>query len=229
MKKLIIAIDGPSGSGKSTTGKALANRLGYLYIDTGAMYRAVALFLLRNNVSLSDESEITKLLKKIEIDLKGDPYNLQVVLNGENVTDQIRTAQISQSASIVSAINSVRQFLVERQRYLGRDGGVVMDGRDIGTHVFPQAQVKFFLFADLIERARRRNLEEVTRGEHMSLQETLQEIEERDSRDSKREYAPLRPATDSIQLNTSNLSPNQVVDLMMEHIKKRDEAIQLGA
>jgi cytidylate kinase len=222
MKKLIIAIDGPSGAGKSTSGKALANELGYLYIDTGAMYRAVALSALREKISLDDEEHIVALVRRMQIDLKGGPYNLHVFVNGEDVTDQIRTPEVSQAASIISAIGGVRQALVERQRDMGRRGGVVMDGRDIGTHVFPDADVKFFLIADVNERARRRNIEELSRGENLTLDQTLGEIEERDKRDSHRAYSPLRPAPDSIQLNTSNLTPPQVVEKMIELIKERE-------
>src|SRR5262245_37745102 len=170
MKKLIIAIDGPSGAGKSTTGKALANELGYLYIDTGAMYRAAALAALRENLTLDDQEHIVPLIRRIKIDLQGGPYSLHVFLNGEDVTDQIRSAEVSQAASIIAAIVGVRQALVERQREMGRQGGVVLDGRDIGTHVFPDADVKFFLIADVNERAKRRNIEEVNRGENLTLE-----------------------------------------------------------
>jgi CMP/dCMP kinase len=226
MKKLIIAIDGPSGAGKSTTGKALANELGYLYIDTGAMYRAVALSAIREDISLSDQEKIVALVRRIRIDLQGGPYTLHVFINGQDVTDEIRNPEVSQAASIISAIGGVRQALVERQREMGRQGGVVLDGRDIGTHVFPDADVKFFLIADVNERARRRNVEELNRGENLTLEQTLHEIEERDLRDSQRAYSPLRPASDSIQLNTSNLSPVQVVEKMIEYIKQKEN---LGA
>lgn len=231
MRKLIIAIDGPSGAGKSTTGKALASRLGYLYIDTGAMYRAAALCALREGMPLDDEQHVAELVRRIKIELQGGPYTLHVFVNGEDITDQIRTPEVSQAASVISAINGVRQALVERQRELGSEGGVVMDGRDIGTHVFPNADVKFFLIADVAERARRRNMEEVSRGENMTLEQTLKEIEERDRRDSQRAYSPLRPAPDSIQLNTSNLSIDQVIDKMVEYIdqKRNSGAKPLGA
>ncbi|MBI4852480.1 MAG: (d)CMP kinase [Acidobacteria bacterium] len=221
MKKLIIAIDGPSGAGKSTTGKALANKLGYLYIDTGAMYRAAALAVLNNDIALTEEEKVINLVKEVNIALEGKPYQLHVFLNGKEVTEDIRTPKVSQAASIISAIGGVRQALVERQREMGRLGGVVLDGRDIGTHVFPNADVKFFLIADVYERARRRNLEELNRGESLSLEQTLKEIEERDHRDSQRTYAPLRPAIDSIQLDTSKLSPTGVVEKMLEHVEEK--------
>ncbi|MEW6734190.1 MAG: (d)CMP kinase [Acidobacteriota bacterium] len=226
MKKLIIAIDGPSGAGKSTAGKALASRLGYLYIDTGAMYRVAALAVLRQAITFDAEEQIIDLVGSIRIGLEGEPYNLHLFLDGEDVTDQIRTPEVSQAASKISAINGVRQVLVEQQRDLGKQGGVVMDGRDIGTHVFPNADIKFFLVADIEERARRRNLEEQSRGENLTLTQTLHEIQERDQRDSQRTYSPLRPAPDSIQLNTSNLSPTQVIDKMLELIEQRN---RLGA
>lgn len=221
MKKLIVAIDGPSGAGKSTTGKALADKLGYLYIDTGAMYRAVALAVLRQNVSLNDEAKIVEIAKHTIVSLKGGPYQLHVFLNDEEVTQEIRTPEVSQAASIVSAIGGVRQALVERQREMGKQGGVVLDGRDIGTHVFPNADIKFFLIADVYERARRRNIEEHSRGENLSFEQTLKEIEERDQRDSQRAYSPLRPAIDSIELNTSNLTPSGAVEKMAEHIEQK--------
>jgi cytidylate kinase len=221
MKQLIIAIDGPSGAGKSTTGKALANKLGYLYIDTGAMYRAAALAILSKETPLNEEAKIIELVKQTNITLKGEPYKLHVFLDGKEITEEIRTPKVSQAASIISAIGGVRQALVERQREMGKQGGVVLDGRDIGTHVFPNADVKFFLIADVYERAKRRNLEELNRGETLSLEQTLKEIEERDQRDSQRTYAPLRPAQDSIQVDTSKLSPTGVVDKMLEHIEEK--------
>ncbi len=220
-KNLIIAIDGPSGSGKSTTGKALADKLGYLYIDTGAMYRAAALAAIRADIALLEEEKIISLVKNTNINLKGSPYRLQVFLNGEDVTEKIRTPEVSQSASIISAIGGVRQALVARQQEMGKQGGVVLDGRDIGTHVFPNADAKFFLVADVYERARRRNLEEVNRGENLTLEETLKEIEERDQRDEQRTYSPLRPAEDSIKLDTSSLTPNLVVEKILEHLEPK--------
>jgi cytidylate kinase len=226
MKKLIIAIDGPSGAGKSTAGKALANRLGYLYIDTGAMYRAAALAALKQGISLQDEARIIDLARHSRIDLRGEPYSLHVFINDEEVTEAIRMPEVSQAASIISAIGGVREALVEQQREMGRLGGVVMDGRDIGTHVFPQADVKFFLVADVGERARRRNIEELHRGENLTLEQTLHEIEERDLRDSQRAYSPLRPATDSIQINTSHLNPAEVIDKMLEQVEHK---LNLGA
>lgn len=231
MKRLIIAIDGPSGAGKSTAGKALASRLGYLYIDTGAMYRAAALTAIKKQIPLDDELQIAEMISHTEIDLKGEPQNLQVLVNQQDVTNEIRTPEVSQAASIISAINGVRRALVDRQREMGRRGGVVMDGRDIGTHVFVNADVKFFLVADVTERARRRNLEEIGRGEQLSLAQTLQEIAERDERDSKRTYSPLRPAEDSIQLNTSNLQPAEVINEMMTIIERKCQtcAKQQGA
>lgn len=222
MKRLIIAIDGPSGAGKSTAGRALAHRLSYLYIDTGAMYRAVALQVLEKGLSLTDEAGITELVHNINIELQGEPYNLQVYLNERNVTGLIRTPEVTQASSIISAINGVRQALVERQRDMGHKGGIVMDGRDIGTHVFPHADLKFFLSADAYERARRRNLEEVGRGETMTIEDTLREIEERDLRDSQRTYAPLRPADDSIKINTSELSPEGVIETMLKYINEHN-------
>jgi cytidylate kinase len=221
MKKLIIAIDGPSGAGKSTAGKKLATQLHYLYIDTGAMYRAVALRALEAQIDLKDEEKVTALVAMTPIRLTGSPEELKVYIQDRDVTLAIRRPEVSQAASIVSSISGVRRALVAQQRRLGENGGVVLDGRDIGTHVFPQADIKFFLQADLYERARRRNLEEGQRGERHSLDETLQNITERDKRDSQRTYAPLRPADDAIQLNTSQLSPAQVVEKMLEHIDLR--------
>lgn len=220
-RRLIVAIDGPSASGKSTAGKELARRLGYLYIDTGAMYRTVALAAVRANISYQQVDQLVQLAHRIRIDLKGEPRDLHVFLDGEDVTEAIRTPEISSGASKVSAIAGVRQALVERQREMGAVGGVVMDGRDIGTHVFPKADVKFFLIADLMKRAHRRNLEEQKRGYNVPLEQTIQEIEERDRRDQLRAYAPLKPAEDSIQLNTSDKSPEQVVEAMLAYIEPR--------
>lgn len=218
-RRLIVAIDGPSASGKSTAGKELARRLGYLYIDTGAMYRTVALAAAREGISYEEVDQIVKLAQRIRIDLKGEPHNLHVFLDGEDVSEAIRTPEISLGASKVSAIAGVRQAMVDRQREMGAVGGVVMDGRDIGTHVFPKADIKFFLIADLMERAHRRNLEEQKRGYNVPLEKTLHEIEERDKRDQSRSYAPLKPADDSIQLNTSDKSPEQVVEVMLTYIE----------
>lgn len=223
VRKLIVAIDGPSASGKSTTGKKLAKLLGYLYIDTGAMYRAVALAAARAGIPYEEHSRVVELTEKIRIDLRGEAEQLKVFLDGLDITDAIRTPEISSAASKVSAIPGVRQTLLKRQREMGADGGVVMDGRDIGTHVFPNADVKFFLVADLMQHARRRNLEQAQQGHIVTFEQTLKEIEERDKRDQSRAYAPLKPAVDSIILDTSDLTPDQVVELMLSHIKRHRE------
>src|SRR4026207_1684608 len=182
---MIIAIDGPSGSGKSTLGRLLARALKLLYIDTGSMYRAVALAVLEGNVDPTDPEAVTALANEIEIDLEGDPDSLSVLLNGRDITEQIRTDRVTEMSSVVSTIPGVRRAMVERQRALGKRGAV-LNGRDIGTVVFPDASVKFFLTAAPEERAERRYKEDHTAGASTTLAETLADMIERDRRDSTR-------------------------------------------
>jgi cytidylate kinase len=221
-KGLIIAIDGPAGAGKSTAARALARRLGYLYIDTGAMYRAVAWKAIDANVALDDTARIGALAAESCIELSGTVDAMRVLIDGRDITGEIRTPQVSQAASIVSAIPAVRRALVARQQEMGRAGGVVMEGRDIGTHVFPDADLKFFLDASAEARTERRFTEDIARGaKAKSLAATRAELEERDLRDRTREDSPLVRAADAIYLDSSTLTPEQVVERMVQAVEAK--------
>jgi len=223
LKKIIIAIDGPAGSGKSTTARLAAERLGYIYIDTGAMYRAVTLAWLKQNEVFS-EDVICNLLDNIKIELKQSEYGQRTYLNGEDVSDEIRSIEVTKNVSPVSAIGCVREKLVDMQRELGRNGGVVMDGRDIGTVVFPNADLKIFLIASVDARAMRRTLELKGKGTFESVEEIKKQIIERDLYDSSRDISPLKQAEDAIEIDTSNLTievqTEKVVGFALEILSK---------
>ncbi len=223
---MIIAIDGPSGAGKSTLGKMLAKQLNLLYLDTGAMYRAVGLAVSRANVDLQDDAKIIEIAEKAEIQLLGEPDNLKVLLDGNEVSKEIRTNEISQMASIVSGISEVRKNLVKRQRDLGESApnGAVLDGRDIGTVVFPNADIKFFLTAKPEARAERRYEEDLEKGRAESFEKTLKEINKRDERDVSREDSPLKIADDAVVIDTSEMNATEVFEKMLEEIKNLQEA-----
>src|SRR5712692_977968 len=197
---LVIAIDGPSGSGKSTVGKAIARRLGYLYIDSGAVYRAIGLKTVETNTALEDSAAIARLARQSEIRLEGDPDHLKVFLDGHDVTTEIRLPDASHASSVVATIREVREAVVEKLREMARGGGVAMDGRDIGTKVFPHAQLKLFLDASIEVRASRRCEEERERGRDVSVEQIRAELEERDRRDRERTATPLVKAPDAIFL-----------------------------
>ncbi len=227
---VIIAIDGPAGSGKSTTARLVAQRLGCLYLDTGAMYRAVALAFLRAGVDPSDGEAAERLLKAMAIDMVLEGAVNRVLLNGEDVTEAIRTSEVTSASSLVSALPSVRRKLVEEQRRIARNHeaqarGVVLDGRDIGTVVFPSASTKVFLVADLDNRARRRHAELVARGAKVSVEEVTADLLQRDHRDRTRSIAPLRMADDAVEIDTSELSieeqVDRVIDLVLESRRSR--------
>jgi len=223
---MIIAIDGPSGAGKSTLGKMLAKNLGLLYLDTGAMYRAVALAVLQAGETIEDEEKVVEIAKHSKIELVGEPDSPQTKLNGQDISEEIRTNEIGQTASIVSSVSEIRKILVEHQRTLGETApnGCVLDGRDIGTVVFPDADVKFFLTAKPEARARRRFEEDLQRGQISTYEETLAEINQRDERDISREDSPLSIAEDAIVIDTSELNLREVYEQMLEEIKvKSDE------
>lgn len=212
-----IAIDGPSGSGKSTVAKIIAKKLNLVYIDTGAMYRAVAFYVFNKGVEISPKS-IIPLLNEIKIDIKYSRGRQKVILNGKDVTSLLRKHIISKLASDVAAIPQVRLFLVELQRNLADKHDVVLDGRDIGTYVLPDADYKFFLTASLEERAKRRFLELSKRNEHHELEKVKNDIKERDYNDSNREFAPLKKANDAIEIDSTKYSVNEVVDIMLDII-----------
>ncbi|HZS48121.1 MAG TPA: (d)CMP kinase [Blastocatellia bacterium] len=220
-KRLIIAIDGPAGAGKSTISKRLAEQLGYLFIDTGAMYRAVAWKALHNGFALSDHSSITALAECSQVELKGPPGAQRVFIDDREVTTEIRTPQVSQAASIVSAISGVRRALVAQQQRMGSQGGVVLEGRDIGTAVFPNADVKFYLDASVEMRAQRRFVEDTAKGIQTTFDATRADIAERDKRDMNRSDSPLIKAADAVYLDTSELGLDQVTAKMLEIIESR--------
>ena len=217
---MIIAIDGPSGAGKSTLGRMLARKLNLLYIDTGAMYRAAALAVIESGVSTTDEDAVADVVARARINLAGDPDSLQVLLDGRNVSDEIRTEEVSQTSSVISTIPAVRRALVARQREMGKRGSVVLEGRDIGTVVFPEADVKFFLTARPEERAQRRYEEDRLRESNLTFDETLDDINTRDVRDSTRADSPLRKSDDSVVIDSTELSIEEVFAKMMSAIRE---------
>ncbi|HMA80848.1 MAG TPA: (d)CMP kinase [Candidatus Binatia bacterium] len=218
---MIIAIDGPSGAGKSTLAKRLAKELNFIYLDTGAMYRALALKVLREGVDLADDASLAELIRGTEIDLAEKEGWLVVMLDGRDVAGEIRTPEVSQMASKVSALRIVRERMLELQRAMGRRGSVVAEGRDIGTVIFPQAEVKIFLDASVRERARRRCDEIKAAGRAVDLAETLREIEERDRRDSERDIAPLRKADDALMIDSSSLGADAVAARVLAEIQRK--------
>ncbi|MEK6323487.1 MAG: (d)CMP kinase [Acidobacteriota bacterium] len=221
MDRLVIAIDGPSGSGKSTVGKAIARRLGYLYIDSGAVYRAVACKALNTNTPLEDATAIARLAHDSNIKLEGDPAHLQVFLDGRDVTAETRLPDASHASSVVATIPQVREAVVEKLREMSRAGGIVMDGRDIGTKVFPEAQVKLFLDATLDVRARRRCEEEHGRGRDVTVDQIRGELDERDRRDRERSATPLVKADDAMFIDTSDMPLDRVVERVLEIVRTR--------
>ena len=219
MKELIVAIDGPSGVGKSTLSKLLALDLGYINLDTGAMYRAVALASLRRGIDAKNHQALKQLCEEIDIKFERGDKEERVLLNGEDVSAQIRTPEISLLTASVAACSDVREAMVERQRLLGADGGVVLEGRDIGTVVFPHADVKFFLKASAEVRGQRRFLELQAKGVDVDLARTISEVQARDIADTSRESSPLRQADDAIVIDTTDLNITQVLERMSAVIK----------
>lgn len=220
MKKIVIALDGYSSCGKSTTAKLVAAQLGYAYIDTGAMYRAVTLYFLRNHVSLTNEKEINEALDNIEVDFHYNPKSgrNEVFLNKLNVEDEIRKMYISNQVSEVSVVPEVRRAMVTQQQKMGRKRGVVMDGRDIGTAVFPDAEVKIFMTADVDTRARRRQEELLEKKQLVNLDEIRENLQKRDHIDSTRQESPLRRAGDAHLLDTSHMTIDEQVEFVMEKV-----------
>jgi cytidylate kinase len=221
----VIAIDGPAASGKSTLGAELARRLGYLYVDTGAMYRAATLAVLRRTISVGDERAVTGLVSEIEIDVgpptKNDGRQNDILVDGEDVTWEIRSPEVDRNVSQVSMYSGVRDILTRRQREIGKRGKVVMVGRDIGTVVLPDADLKIYLDASAEARARRRYLENEVRGNSLSYEEILQAVKRRDRIDSTRELAPLRAAEDAIVVDSTQLNITQVFDRVFTLVEDR--------
>lgn len=216
-----IAIDGPAAAGKSTVAKILAEDYSYVYIDTGAMYRALTYKAIQNNADLENEEELKKILSATEIELVPSDNGQQVLINGENVTDVIRTHDVTNSVSIVAKHAYVREEMVKRQQEMASGGRVVMDGRDIGTHVLPNAEVKVFLRASVLERAKRRHDENLSKGFESDLEQLKIDIARRDKLDSERIIAPLKKADDAVEIDTTSLSIEGVVEEIKKIVKER--------
>jgi len=219
MNKYIIAIDGPAASGKSTTAKLLAKNLKYIYIDSGAMYRACALDSLQKKIKLNDQEALKKMLANIDIQIKYSEKGNRIFLNGKDISQRIREADITKLSSEIAVIRIVRERMVELQRKIGENGGVIMDGRDIGSVVFPDADFKFYMDADVKTRAYRRWIETKEKGEELVLEEVEKELIWRDKNDSTRKIAPLKKVHDAIIVNTSKMSIPEQVSFLMEVIK----------
>lgn len=227
--KIIITIDGWSSCGKSTLAKQLAKKIGYLYIDSGAMYRAITLYFLRNNVDITDENKIKEALKNISLEFKVNEYSQQseIYLNEENVEYIIRDLIIAEKVSEIAALKDVRSFAVKVQQKIGKPKGIVMDGRDIGTTVFPHAELKIFMIADEAVRVERRFTEMFDKNPNITLDEIKANIEMRDYIDSHREVSPLRKAADAIELDNTNLTEKEQLDFTLKLLKKSKKTFEL--
>jgi cytidylate kinase len=216
---IIVAIDGYSSCGKSTLAKALAKKLHFIYVDSGAMYRAVALYFLRNNVDLNDHEQIAVALKNIHLNFHSRDYETHITLNDEEVSAEIRLMPVSEKVSAVSAIREVRKEMVKQQQRMGKSKNIVMDGRDIGTTVFPNAPVKFFMTADPKVRAERRYKEMLPKNPDITLEEVFENIAHRDYQDTTRTESPLIRAEDAVILDNTNLTPEQQLNFALERVK----------
>lgn len=214
-----VAIDGPAGAGKSSIAAAVAGKVGYIYVDTGALYRAVAYSVIKNGTDPSESEKVISLLSKLQVELKFVDKCQRVFVNGEDVSDMIRTPEVSMGASVVSAIGEVRNFLFELQKKIARENNVIMDGRDIGTVVLPDAQLKIFLTASPQERARRR-YEEIKDKQDVSFDEILRDIIKRDENDMNRAVSPLRQAKDAVLVDTTEMSIEEVISCIEDMIRK---------
>lgn len=214
-----VAIDGPAGAGKSTVARCLARRLGYMYIDTGAMYRALTWKALHQAVDLHEEQELIALANSTNISLDSSGDELAVYCDGKEITAAIRTPQVSRLVSVIAQVAGVRRRLVDLQRQMAASNRVVMDGRDIGTYVLPDAPFKYYLTASLDERVRRRGHELAANGQPQDLENLKEEIQRRDAQDSRREFAPLKPAADAVIIDTSNMNIEEVVGRLLHLIK----------
>ena len=220
---MIIAIDGPAGSGKSTVAKFIAKRLNYRYIDTGSMYRAVAWSAEKKDIDLSDENAVGQWVTQLKIEFVADPAGQQVKVNGENATGLLKNEVVGRGAAKVAAQKRVREILVAKQQEIGESGNVVMDGRDIGTQVFPNAELKFFMDADAEERGKRRYLELKEKNLDVDLENIIAEIKQRDHEDRNRAISPLCPAEDAIKIDTTKFAIEEVIDKVMEQINLKKE------
>ncbi|AKO93981.1 (d)CMP kinase [Priestia filamentosa] len=220
-KHISIAIDGPAAAGKSTVAKIVATNLSYIYVDTGAMYRALTYEAQRTKVNLQNEQALIDLLYTLDITLKPSPQGQLIFINGEDVTEQIRTNEVTKEVSIVAKHGEVRKEMVDRQRKLAKGGGVVMDGRDIGTHVLPHAEVKVFLLASVEKRAYRRYEENKLKGFDSDLEQLKLDIAKRDKLDSEREVSPLRKAEDAVEIDTTSLTIEEVVAKILDLADER--------
>lgn len=216
-----IAIDGPAGAGKSTIAKKVAKELGFIYVDTGAMYRAMALYFLRNQITADDENGIAAACEEIQVSISYDNGEQQIILNGENVTGYIRTEEVGNMASASSVYPAVRAKLLDLQRNLARTNDVIMDGRDIGTCVLPDAPLKIYLTASVETRGERRYKELTQKGISCNLEEICRDIKERDARDMNREIAPLKQAEDAILVDSSDMSIEEVADTIVSYARER--------
>lgn len=221
MKKISIAIDGPAGAGKSTVAKIVAEKMSYIYVDTGAMYRALTYMVLEENVNMQNEQELADLLSRTVIQLSPSEKGQLVIVNGKDVTDVIREDKVTNTVSTVAAHRLVREKMVKQQKTLGQAGGVVMDGRDIGTEVLPNAELKVFLVASVEVRAERRHRENIDKGYDSDLDRLKKEISVRDQQDSERKVSPLRKADDAIEIDTSFLSIVEVADQIYQLANER--------
>jgi len=219
--KIVIAIDGPAGSGKSSTAKNVAELLNYTFLDSGAMYRAVTLAVLRQNTDPRDEENVAKIVDSCDIQFKDHTVPQRVLLNGNDVSDEIRTPEVTQAIAPVAANPQVRKILVKKQRHLGENGGIVAEGRDMTSVVFPDAELKVFMQASLDERARRRRKDLLEKGKDVSLEQLKVDIQKRDQSDSEREHGALKMVKDALVIDTSNLSMQEQVDLIVEQARKK--------
>ncbi len=219
--RICIAIDGPAASGKSTTAKLLAKKLGYIHIDTGAMYRAITYKALQNHIDVTDEDRLAKLARSCVLSFKNEDDGQRILLDGVDVTAEIRSLEVTNNVSVVSSHPKVREVLVELQRSLALEGGVVLEGRDIGTVVLPDAEVKIFLVADVAERAKRRQRDLANAGISVDDEQIQQELIERDRKDSSRAASPLKKADDAIVIDTTNLTIDEQVEKIFNYVQMR--------
>lgn len=213
-----IAIDGPAGAGKSTVARAIAKDYGYIYVDTGALYRALAYKAINNGIDVKDEANVAEMLGSTKLDITYTEKGQRIILDGEDISDSIRTAQISMGASDISALPFVREWLLDMQKDIARKNDCIMDGRDIGTTILPDAEIKIFLTASVEERANRRYKELVAKGESITLEAVIEDVKTRDYNDSHRAVSPLKKADDAIEVDTTNLDFGQTVNTIKEII-----------